>query len=125
MRQVAPSSTAPHIAAPFTQASTICEPEHGVAGYMTLFQGQRALLAEVDAGMLPLVDLLTGGHELIKERLVAAIPAKAELARTPRGSALSLIGRRAGGAGLCAFPGLRIETGGTRHPAFSPPAELG
>ncbi|MGD0800564.1 MAG: 2-oxoacid:acceptor oxidoreductase family protein [Terracidiphilus sp.] len=38
---------------------------------------QRALLAEVDADKLPLSDLLTRGHELIKERLAAAVPAKA------------------------------------------------
>jgi len=41
------------------------------------YQAQRALLAEVDAGKLPLEELLTRGHELIKERLAAAAPAKA------------------------------------------------
>jgi pyruvate-ferredoxin/flavodoxin oxidoreductase len=41
------------------------------------YQAQRALLAEVDAGKLPLEDLLTRGHELIKERLAAVVPAKA------------------------------------------------
>jgi len=41
------------------------------------YAAQRDLLAEVDAGKLPLQDLLTRGHELIRERLAAAVPAKA------------------------------------------------
>ena len=41
------------------------------------YAAQRDLLAEVDAGKLPLEELLTRGHELIKERLAAATPAKA------------------------------------------------
>jgi pyruvate-ferredoxin/flavodoxin oxidoreductase len=41
------------------------------------YAAQRALLAEVDSGKLPLDDLLTRGHELIRERLAGAIPAKA------------------------------------------------
>jgi pyruvate-ferredoxin/flavodoxin oxidoreductase len=40
------------------------------------YAAQRALLAEVDAGKLPLEELLTRGHELLKERL-AGVPAKA------------------------------------------------
>ena len=41
------------------------------------YAAQRDLLAEVDSGKLPLEELLTRGHELIKERLAAAAPAKA------------------------------------------------
>jgi pyruvate-ferredoxin/flavodoxin oxidoreductase len=41
------------------------------------YAAQRDLLAEVDSGKLPLNDLLTRGHELIKERLAAVTPAKA------------------------------------------------
>jgi pyruvate-ferredoxin/flavodoxin oxidoreductase len=41
------------------------------------YAAQRDLLAEVDAGKLPLEELLARGHELIKERLAAAIPTKA------------------------------------------------
>jgi pyruvate-ferredoxin/flavodoxin oxidoreductase len=41
------------------------------------YAAQRDLLAEVDAGKLPLDELLTRGHELIKERLAAAAPSKA------------------------------------------------
>jgi pyruvate-ferredoxin/flavodoxin oxidoreductase len=41
------------------------------------YAAQRALLAEVDSGKLPLEELLTRGHEIIKERLAAAAPAKA------------------------------------------------
>jgi pyruvate-ferredoxin/flavodoxin oxidoreductase len=41
------------------------------------YAAQRDLLAEVDAGKLQLEELLTRGHELIKERLAAAAPAKA------------------------------------------------
>jgi pyruvate-ferredoxin/flavodoxin oxidoreductase len=41
------------------------------------YAAQRNLLAEVDAGKLPLEDLLTRGQELIKERITAAAPAKA------------------------------------------------
>jgi hypothetical protein len=35
------------------------------------YAAQRDLLAEVDAGKLPLEELLTRGHELIKERLAS------------------------------------------------------
>jgi len=35
------------------------------------YAAQRALLAEVDSGKLPLEELLTRGQELIKERLAA------------------------------------------------------
>jgi pyruvate-ferredoxin/flavodoxin oxidoreductase len=41
------------------------------------YQAQKAILAEVEAGKLPLEDLFTRGHELVKERLAAAVPAKA------------------------------------------------
>jgi pyruvate-ferredoxin/flavodoxin oxidoreductase len=41
------------------------------------YAAQRTLLAEVDAGKLPLEELLTRGHEILKERLSAATPAKA------------------------------------------------
>ena len=41
------------------------------------YTAQRALLAEVDSGKLPLDDFLTRAHELLKERLAAATPAKA------------------------------------------------
>ncbi|MGA3160216.1 MAG: 2-oxoacid:acceptor oxidoreductase family protein [Terracidiphilus sp.] len=41
------------------------------------YAAQRDLLAEVDSGKLPLEELLTRGHELIKERLAAAAPVKA------------------------------------------------
>jgi pyruvate-ferredoxin/flavodoxin oxidoreductase len=41
------------------------------------YAAQRDLLAEVDAGKLPLEELLNRGHEIIKERLAAAAPAKA------------------------------------------------
>jgi pyruvate-ferredoxin/flavodoxin oxidoreductase len=41
------------------------------------YAAQRDLLAEVDTGKLPLDELLTRGHDLIKERLAAAAPAKA------------------------------------------------
>jgi pyruvate-ferredoxin/flavodoxin oxidoreductase len=41
------------------------------------YQAQRAILADVDSGKLPLDDLLTRGHELLKERLAATTPAKA------------------------------------------------
>jgi pyruvate-ferredoxin/flavodoxin oxidoreductase len=40
------------------------------------YAAQRAILADVDSGKLPLEELLTRGHELIKERLAAATPAK-------------------------------------------------
>ena len=41
------------------------------------YAAQRALLAEVDAGKLPLDELFTRGHELIQERLAGAEPVKA------------------------------------------------
>jgi pyruvate-ferredoxin/flavodoxin oxidoreductase len=41
------------------------------------YAAQRALLAEVDSGKLPLEELLTRGHEIIKERLAATTPVKA------------------------------------------------
>jgi pyruvate-ferredoxin/flavodoxin oxidoreductase len=41
------------------------------------YAAQRDLLAEVDAGKLSLEELLTRGHELIKERLAVATTAKA------------------------------------------------
>ncbi len=41
------------------------------------YAAQRALLAEVDAGKLPLEELLTRGHRIITDRLAAAVPAKA------------------------------------------------
>jgi pyruvate-ferredoxin/flavodoxin oxidoreductase len=41
------------------------------------YAAQRDLLAEVDAGKLPLEELLTRGHDLVKERLAAATTAKA------------------------------------------------
>jgi pyruvate-ferredoxin/flavodoxin oxidoreductase len=40
------------------------------------YAAQRALLAEVDSGKLSLEDLFTRGHEIIRERLAAAAPAK-------------------------------------------------
>jgi pyruvate-ferredoxin/flavodoxin oxidoreductase len=40
------------------------------------YAAQRAILAEVDAGKLPLEELFARGHELVKERLGGA-PAKA------------------------------------------------
>jgi pyruvate-ferredoxin/flavodoxin oxidoreductase len=41
------------------------------------YQAQKAILAEVDAGKLPLEDLLARGHEILRERLSAGAPAKA------------------------------------------------
>jgi len=41
------------------------------------YQAQKAILAEVDAGTLPLADLFAHGHDLLKERLAATVPAKA------------------------------------------------
>ena len=41
------------------------------------YAAQRDLLAEVDAGKLPLEDLLTRGHELLKERMAGGVLAKA------------------------------------------------
>ena len=41
------------------------------------YAAQRDLLAEVDSGKLPLEELLTRGHELVRERIAAAVPAKA------------------------------------------------
>jgi pyruvate-ferredoxin/flavodoxin oxidoreductase len=41
------------------------------------YQAQKAILAEVDAGKLSLEELFARGHELVRERLAAAVPAKA------------------------------------------------
>ena len=41
------------------------------------YAAQRALLAEVDSGKLPQEEFLTRAHELLKERLAAAVPTKA------------------------------------------------
>jgi pyruvate-ferredoxin/flavodoxin oxidoreductase len=41
------------------------------------YAAQRAILAEVDAGKLPLEEFLAHAHELLKERLGAITPAKA------------------------------------------------
>jgi pyruvate-ferredoxin/flavodoxin oxidoreductase len=41
------------------------------------YAAQRDLLTEVDAGKLPLEELLTRGHELLKERLTGGVLAKA------------------------------------------------
>jgi pyruvate-ferredoxin/flavodoxin oxidoreductase len=41
------------------------------------YQAQKAILAEVDAGTLSLADLFAHGHDLMKERLAATVPAKA------------------------------------------------
>ena len=41
------------------------------------YAAQRAILADVDAGKLPLDEFLAHAHELLKERLTAATPAKA------------------------------------------------
>jgi pyruvate-ferredoxin/flavodoxin oxidoreductase len=38
---------------------------------------QKAILADVEAGKLPLEELFAHGHELLKERLAAAVPVKA------------------------------------------------
>jgi len=40
------------------------------------YQAQKAILAEVDAGKLPLEELFTRGHELVRERIAGAVPAK-------------------------------------------------
>ncbi len=40
------------------------------------YAAQKAILADVDAGKLPLDELFARGHELVKERLGAAVPAK-------------------------------------------------
>ena len=40
------------------------------------YAAQKAILADVDAGKLPLEELFARGHELVKERLGAAVPAK-------------------------------------------------
>jgi pyruvate-ferredoxin/flavodoxin oxidoreductase len=40
------------------------------------YAAQKAILADVDAGKLPLEELLARGHELVKERLGVAVPAK-------------------------------------------------
>jgi pyruvate-ferredoxin/flavodoxin oxidoreductase len=41
------------------------------------YAAQRDLLADVDAGKLPLAEFLTHAHEILKERLAATVPAKA------------------------------------------------
>jgi pyruvate-ferredoxin/flavodoxin oxidoreductase len=41
------------------------------------YAAQRDLLADVDAGKLPLAEFLTHAHEIMKERLAATVPAKA------------------------------------------------
>jgi pyruvate-ferredoxin/flavodoxin oxidoreductase len=41
------------------------------------YTAQRSILADVDAGKLPLDELLTRGHELLKERLTGTMAAKA------------------------------------------------
>jgi pyruvate-ferredoxin/flavodoxin oxidoreductase len=41
------------------------------------YQAQKAILAEVDAGKLPLEELFARGHELVTERLAGAVAAKA------------------------------------------------
>jgi pyruvate-ferredoxin/flavodoxin oxidoreductase len=40
------------------------------------YAAQKAILADVDAGKLPLEELFARGHELVQERLGAAVPAK-------------------------------------------------
>ena len=40
------------------------------------YAAQKAILADVDAGKLPLEELFARGHELVKERLGVAVPAK-------------------------------------------------
>jgi len=41
------------------------------------YAAQRALLADVDAGKIPMDDFLTNAHDLVKERLTGAVLAKA------------------------------------------------
>jgi len=41
------------------------------------YAAQRALLAEVDSGKLPLPEFLAHGHELLSERLTGGVLAKA------------------------------------------------
>jgi pyruvate-ferredoxin/flavodoxin oxidoreductase len=41
------------------------------------YAAQRALLAEVDSGKLPLDEFLANAHELLTERLTGAAPIKA------------------------------------------------
>jgi pyruvate-ferredoxin/flavodoxin oxidoreductase len=41
------------------------------------YAAQRALLAEVDSGKLPLDEFLTHAHEILKERLTGGVLAKA------------------------------------------------
>ena len=38
------------------------------------YAAQKAILAEVDAGKLPLKELFARGHEIVKERLAGAVP---------------------------------------------------
>ena len=43
------------------------------------YQAQKAILADVDAGKLPLDELFTRGHELVREKLTpAAAPVRAK-----------------------------------------------
>jgi pyruvate-ferredoxin/flavodoxin oxidoreductase len=41
------------------------------------YAAQRAILAEVDSGRLPLNEFLAHGHELLKERLIGGVLVKA------------------------------------------------
>jgi pyruvate-ferredoxin/flavodoxin oxidoreductase len=41
------------------------------------YAAQKAILADVDAGKISLDDLFARGHELVKEKLAGAVPAKA------------------------------------------------
>jgi pyruvate-ferredoxin/flavodoxin oxidoreductase len=41
------------------------------------YAAQRAILAEVDAGKLPLEEFLAHAHEILKERLAGGVLAKA------------------------------------------------
>jgi hypothetical protein len=41
------------------------------------YAAQRALLAEVEAGKLPLDEFLANAHELLKERVTGGVLAKA------------------------------------------------
>jgi pyruvate-ferredoxin/flavodoxin oxidoreductase len=41
------------------------------------YAAQKAVLADVDAGKIPLADFLSNAHDLLKERLAGVVPAKA------------------------------------------------
>jgi pyruvate-ferredoxin/flavodoxin oxidoreductase len=41
------------------------------------YAAQKAILADVDAGKIPLADFLSNAHDLLKERLAGVVPAKA------------------------------------------------